>query len=224
MDEKDLGDRLNDLELRLSSSSDSSAAALDKLLRLLPLFTAAQLLFAVPALIGSLALAYFAFVQADATRKMQVGGAMPFVTYGTSNVDDQGGREISLSLANNGLGPAILGPLEIRYEGKIIDSPADLLEQCCGLKPNSGLAFMTSPASNVAVRPGESVQFFRLKRTAQSSSTWDKLNEERWKLRVRACYCSIYNDCWIIEGAQTIPTPAAQCPSTWRAFSDGASR
>src|SRR3546814_15829354 len=74
---------------------------------------------------------------------MQTGGAMPFVTFGTSNVDDEGNTDISLTLTNNGVGPAILGPIEIRYQGKPIATPVDLLESCCGATDARGLSFAT---------------------------------------------------------------------------------
>lgn len=216
--DKELQDRLNELERRMVETKGSITPAQNKIIKLLPLVTAGHLLFAVPAMIGSLALAYFAFVQADATRKMQIGSAMPFVTYGTSNVDDEGNEEISLTLANNGVGPAIMGPLEIRYRGEPMQDAAQLLERCCGMGPGSKAPFMTSPSSDVAVRPGENVKFFRLKRTAQNGEVWERLNAERWNLEVRACYCSIYKDCWTIEGAQAIPSDEARCPADWNVF------
>ena len=48
---------------------------------------------------------------------MQTGGVMPFVTFGTSNGDEEGNQDIALTLTNNRVGPAILGPIEIRYQG-----------------------------------------------------------------------------------------------------------
>ena len=78
---------------------------------------AASVVIGLPVLIASLAVAYFAFVQADATQKMQTGGVMPFVTFGTSNGDEEGNQDIALTLTNNRVGPAILGPIEIRYQG-----------------------------------------------------------------------------------------------------------
>src|SRR3546814_1399367 len=86
---------------------------------------------------------------------MQTGGAMPFVTFGTSNVDDEGNTDISLTLTNNGVGPAILGPIEIRYQGKPIATPVDLLESCCGATDARGLSFATSPSSRIAIRSEE---------------------------------------------------------------------
>jgi hypothetical protein len=150
-----------------ASIPDSDAAKLGaRLLRFLPFITIAHFLVALPTLIISLALAYFAFVQADATRKMQTGGAMPFVTFGTSNFNDKTNvQEISLSLSNNGIGPAILGPIEVRYEGRPMANAEQLLGTCCG---GGRTSFSTSPASGIALRPGESASFLRLTRSPQN--------------------------------------------------------
>ena len=201
-----------------------TAAIPTRLLRYLPFITAAHFLIGLPALIASLALAYFAFVQADATRKMQTGGVMPFVTFGTSNVDDKGAAHISLSLTNNGVGPAIMGPVEIRYEGRNIASPGELLSACCDAGDAGSVAFSTSPSTGVAVRPGEDLRFLGLPRTPANEAVWQAFNRERWKMQLRACYCSIYQDCWITEGMQAIPKPVAACPANWKVYSEDAAR
>lgn len=196
---------------------------LDRLVRYLPFITVAHLVVGMPTLIISLALAYFAFVQADATKKMQTGGAMPFVTFGTSNFDDASGApEVSLSLSNNGVGPAILGPMEVRYEGRAMANPSDLLRACCEHDAVKRVPFTSSPSTGVAIRPGEDVKFLRFTRNESNAKVWDSFNNERWKLKVRACYCSIFNDCWVIEGMQGLPKPVKQCPTNWAAYREGA--
>ena len=164
-----------------------AAAAGSRLLRYLPLITVAHFLIGLPALIASLALAYFAFVQADATQKMQTGGVMPFVTFGTSNGDEEGNQDIALTLTNNGVGPAILGPIEIRYEGKPITTPVDLLRACCTESEARALRFSTSPSTGIAVRPGETIEFVSFPRTPASEKVWQTFTKERWKLEGRAC-------------------------------------
>jgi hypothetical protein len=202
---------------------DLSAAMIgSRFLRYLPIITLAHFIIGLPALIASLALAWFAFVQADATQKMQTGGAMPFVTFGTSNADDDGKANISLSLTNDGVGPAILGPIEIRYKGKAISSPTALLSACCTNGDPTSLSFATSPSTNVAVRPGESASFLRLPRTPANEAVWQAFNRERWKMSVRACYCSIFNDCWVTEGMQGLPKPVKQCPADWSLYRENA--
>lgn len=193
-----------------------------RLLRYLPLITIAHFLIGLPALIASLALAYFAFVQADATQKMQTGGVMPFVTFGTSNGDKEGNQDIALTLTNNGVGPAILGPIEIRYEGKPMTTPIELLRTCCTGPGKPELRFSTSPSTGIAARPGETIEFVSFLRTPASEKVWQAFNKERWKLKVRACYCSIFNDCWVTEGMQGLPRPVNKCPADWSLYREDA--
>ncbi|KTE10087.1 hypothetical protein ATE71_12485 [Sphingopyxis sp. H115] len=205
-----------------STSATSPAEVGSRLLRYLPLITTLHFLIGLPALIASLALAYFAFVQADATQKMQTGGVMPFVTFGTSNGDEQGNRDIALTLTNNGVGPAILGPIEIRYEGKPITTPVDLLRTCCTENDARPLRFSTSPSTGIAVRPGETIEFVSFPYTPASDKVWQTFNRERWKLEVRACYCSIFNDCWVTKGMQGLPKAVNTCPADWTLYREDA--
>src|SRR3546814_20523038 len=107
-----------DTEPAAAPASSAAADLGSRFLRYLPLITIAHFVICLPALIASLALAWFAFVQADATQKMQTGGVMPFVTFGTSNGDEDGNQDISLSLKNNGGGPPPIGHNENHTEGK----------------------------------------------------------------------------------------------------------
>src|SRR3546814_11463485 len=91
---------------------------------------------------------------------MQTGGVMPFVTFGTSNGDEDGNQDISLSLTNNGVGPAILGPIEIRYEGKPITTPLDLLNACCTEAGARALRFSTSDRKRAAGGKSWSVRVY----------------------------------------------------------------
>ena len=200
----------------------SAAEIGSRFLRYLPFITIAHFLIGLPALIASLALAWFAFVQADATQKMQTGGVMPFVTFGTSNGDAEGNQDIALTLTNNGVGPAILGPIEIRYEGKPINTPVELLKTCCAKAGMRGVRLSTSPSTGIAVRPGETIEFMSFPRTPESEKLWQTFNKERWKLKVRSCYCSIFNDCWITEGMQGLPKPVNKCPANWSLYRENA--
>lgn len=209
-------------EPTVPAAAPQAAEIGSRFLRYLPLITVAHFLIGLPALIASLALAWFAFVQADATQKMQTGGVMPFVTFGTSNGDEEGNQDIALTLTNNGVGPAILGPIEIRYEGKPIGTPLELLRTCCTQAEPRALRFSTSPSTGIAVRPGETIEFVSFPRSPASEQVWQALNKERWKLKVRSCYCSIFNDCWITEGMQGLPKAVNKCPANWSLYREDA--
>ena len=216
-------DRIAQLEAKvaeLGARDSGLGPRLAKLLKLLPWIMASHFLIGAPALLISVGAAYFTFVQAEATRKMQQADAWPFLSYGTSNsgLSEKGERVISLNLANNGVGPALLGPIEIRYQGQPVRDPRDLLTRCCGLQPDSRLNLSTSPSSRIVARPAEEIKFMQITETPVNKALWSRFETERWKLQVRSCYCSIFDECWTIEGSQAKPKPVAQCPADWVQF------
>lgn len=186
--------------------------------RWLPFAMAGHLLVGVPALLISLVVAYGTFVQAGATQRMQEAATWPLVAYRTGNYTSDGQRLMNLSLTNNGLGPALIGPVEVSYRGRAMRSPVDLLESCCGYRKGQAMQLRTLPIVNSALRPGEEVLFMGFPDVAANVGVIDRLDATRDELRVRACYCSIFDDCWTIEGAQTRPRPVTTCPTNWTVF------
>lgn len=89
----------------MASAPDRGPAWTDRLIKYLPMLAIGHMLITVPTLVISLALAYATFVQADATRKIQISETWPYISYGTSNISDDGRDEISFNLTNNGVGP-----------------------------------------------------------------------------------------------------------------------
>src|SRR3954447_2832333 len=90
-----------------------------------------EILITLPTLVISIALAYFSFVQADASRKMQRTETWPYVSYGTDNSSPDVKDEISFSLSNDGVGPARLETMEFVYDGKPMRDPLELVASCC---------------------------------------------------------------------------------------------
>jgi hypothetical protein len=172
---------------------------------------------AVPTVALSLALAYATFVQADATRKIQRSETWPYVSYGTSNSTPDGKPEIFLNLTNNGVGPARLEAMEFLYNGKPMPNPREFLRQCCA--GDSKFAFMSAPVTGV-LRPGEKTDFIRLAKTEGNAAIWNKLDAERWKIVVRSCYCSIFDDCWVSDNRQKRPESVKACPANWTTFDE----
>lgn len=193
-------------------------AVLKRIARWLPLIMLGNVIVGVPALLISLVVAYGTYVQAGATQRMQQAAAWPFVAYGTGNYTGEGERLISLSFTNNGLGPALIGPVEVSYDGRAMRNPVELLTACCGYRPGGSIQVRTLPIVNVALRPGEEVMFFGFPDVPANAGLVDRLDAVRERIRVRACYCSIFDDCWTVDGAQAQPRPVEACPTNWTAF------
>jgi hypothetical protein len=195
-------------------------AAVRRILRWLPFAVAGHLLVGVPTLLISLVVAYGTYVQAGATQRMQQAAAWPFLAYGTSNYSAGGEHRINLTLQNNGVGPALLGPIELRYNGRVMRSSRELLAACCGYRDGGDLYLSTSPPTNVVLRPGEKVAFLQLDDVADNARLIPRLDKERWRIQMRSCYCSIFDECWTIAGPQAKPQPVDQCPTNWVTFKE----
>lgn len=190
-------------------------AAFRRIAKWLPFAMMGHFIVGVPALLISLVVAYGTFVQAGATQRMQEAAAWPFVAYRTGNYTADGQRLINLSFTNNGLGPALIGPVEVRFRGRIMRSPVDLLASCCGYKENRAMQLRTAPIVNVALRPGEEILFMSLPAVTVNADMVDLLDAVREDIQVRVCYCSIFEDCWTVEGQQAQPVPVKACPTNW---------
>ena len=195
------------------------ASLAERVLKYLPTIMISNLLVSIPTFVISLVLAYATYVQADATRKMQMSGAWPYVSYGTSDMTDEGISVISFQLGNDGVGPARLKQLEFIYNGRPMQSPRSFLQSCCGDLKESPTPFISSNFE-VVLRPGETVGFIRLAKTADNSAVWDRLKVERWKVAVRACYCSVFDDCWVMDSQKQDPEQVKACPTDWARFEE----
>ncbi|HEX5238181.1 MAG TPA: hypothetical protein VFW39_06940 [Sphingomicrobium sp.] len=178
-----------------------------------------EVLVALPTLVISIALAYFSFVQADASRKMQESGTWPFISYGTGNSSPNGKDVISFSISNDGVGPARLKEMELVYEGKPVADLRQFILACCAVAANGikDLSFATNAVDGV-LRPGEERNFISFAKTHDNAALWDRLDGERWKVVVHSCYCSIFDDCWVLDSRKEDPDQVKACPANWTKF------
>jgi hypothetical protein len=192
--------------------------AVKRLLRWMPFAMLGHLVIGAPTLIISLIVAYGTYVQAQATQRMQQAAAWPYLAYDTSNYSDDGKHRISLRLTNNGVGPALLGPIELSFGGRVVRSPDELLKACCGYRTGQSLHIATAPPSNVALRPGETITFFELRPDPVNAPLIPRMDRIRHQIRMRSCYCSIFEECWTIAGVQAKPKPVDACPADWTVY------
>jgi hypothetical protein len=182
-----------------------------------------EVLIALPTLVISVALAYFSFVQADASRKMQESGTWPYISYGTSNSSPEGKDEISFNLSNDGVGPAKLKETEFLYKGKPMRDPLDFLRACCAATARSvsrNLRFTTGDITGV-LRAGEQRRFLGFAKTDANAPLWNQLNGERWNVVIRTCYCSIFDECWVLDSRKEDADEVKACPADWTKFDTG---
>jgi hypothetical protein len=65
----------------------------------------------------------------------------------------------------------------------------------------------------MVLRAGDNTLILGMKREGQEA-LWDKLNTARFELRFRACYCSVFDECWMSDLATVSPQRVEHCAAT----------
>ena len=178
-------------------------------------------ILAVCAILISAASFYATYLQATSAEKQVKAMTYPLIQFAHGNT--QGGEEknISFSLLNAGLGPAIIKSIQFTHNGQQHDNFFQLLNQCCqpAVKayldaqktPNRDLPqFITSPVVNSIVGGQDRLTFFQFKHVADNHSLWEMINRIRFEMTFSVCYCSMLDDCFESNGPSEI-TPVKQC-------------
>lgn len=152
---------------------------------------------------------YTAYIQ-----RQQVRAAVwPILQFDSSN------DPIQFTLANKGVGPAIVKNVTVKVDEQPVTNWQSVLERLLGpgmhhyseadmsgrvLSPNESMTVLT-PQDDA----NNSISFDR------SNAFWVKLNQERFRVTVEICYSSTLGECWILRGGGSKPgttTAIRQCP------------
>jgi len=155
--------------------------------------------------------------QANRTQqRMLAASVWPYLAWDTSNYDDQAHQdEVSLEIRNVGVGPARIESLQLSYQGRPVADYRELVGACCkteveGLKHWSSRISTINP---VVIPAHDAVKFFAVIRAADNTALWDKFNRERYQVLGRACYCSVLDECWLLDSTQSVPQAVGSCPA-----------
>jgi len=154
---------------------------------------------------------YTAYMQ-----RQQVRAAVwPILEFDSSNAPD-----IHFTLANKGVGPAIIRNVIVRVDGQPVRNWKEALERILG--PGEHLGSESDMSFHVFAA-GESRTVFTPHDPEnnplnydQSNPLWVKMNKERLRVSVEICYCSTLGECWTLRGsgmAPSITTETRRCPS-----------
>jgi len=168
----------------------------------------------IATLVGLCALcvsAYTAHVQ-----RQQVRAAVwPILEFDTSNAPD-----IHFTLANKGVGPAIIRHVIVNVDGEPVRNWREALEKILG--PGEHLGSESDMRGHVFAA-GESRTVFTPRDPEnnplnydKSNPLWVKMNKERFRVTVEICYCSTLGECWTLRAGGLTPgttTETHRCPS-----------
>jgi len=167
----------------------------------------------IATLVGLCALcvsAYTAHVQ-----RQQVRAAVwPILEFDSSN------GPIQFTLANKGVGPAIIKHVSVKVDDQPVKNWAEVLEKILGpgYHPGeesdmSGRVFSAGESMNVFTPHGEANNPIPFEK---SNPLWAKLNTGRSRVTVEICYCSTLDECWTLRAGGSTPsitTETRLCPT-----------
>jgi len=167
----------------------------------------------IATLVGLCALcvsAYTAYVQ-----RQQVRAAVwPILEFDSSN------GPIQFTLANKGVGPAIIKHASVKVDDQPVKNWAEVLEKILGPGYHPG---EESDISGRVFSAGESMNVFTPHGDANNpipfdkfNPLWAKLNTGRSRVTVEICYCSTLDECWTLRAGGSTPsitTETRRCPT-----------
>jgi hypothetical protein len=168
---------------------------------------------------------YVAIEHGRTERDLVAANSWPFLRPANSN-DYGPDHDLEFGVSNGGVGPAKVKSFEVFYQGAPVTDPHDLLRRCCGLSTDPAVikrqisnAFVTSALENQVIRPGEDNIVFRLRKSTADPGLTERFNQtlrgvgRGGPLSFRACYCSVFDECWITNLMSTEVTKVKACPT-----------
>jgi len=154
---------------------------------------------------------YTAYMQ-----RQQVRAAVwPILEFDTSNAPD-----IHFTVANKGVGPAIIRHVIVKVDGQPVINWHQALEKLLG--PGEHRLSESDMNSHV-LSAGESMTILTPLDSEnnplnfdRSNPLWVKMNEARSRVAVEICYCSTLGECWTLRSSMVSASTTAEtrsCPS-----------
>jgi hypothetical protein len=163
------------------------------------------------------AVSLFVAISANRTQeRMLAASVWPSLISGTSNVSTDGSPQITLDLLNRGTGPARVRWAQVLYDGSPLRDTSELLARCC--TPHDAASgdhqIISSGIQRRVLGADEWVVLLRVPQPQPVTPLWQSLDRERHRIELRACYCSVLDDCWMLEAGNEEPEPVRACPRT----------
>jgi len=164
---------------------------------------------------------------ADANARLVSANSWPLLQRYWSDNGTDGKPATALVVSNGGVGPAKIEAFELFWKGRPMHNPYELIEACCLDAPDStssgaqrgpgGALTPAEAALNVnsiqgmILRAGTTLSAYELPRTPVTEAVATRLRATKPDLSLRACYCSVFDECWVSDLRTLQPARVARC-------------
>lgn len=138
--------------------------------------------------------------------------SLPHVELYGADMTTEGKQRVSLSIANQGIGPAEIRAVNIAIDGKPVADLKGLLQACCEARNYSSVS--SSTLLGRMVRPGQVVDYLAVENAAnpELAAQLDKARRSN-RVQTEICYCSVFQECWVNSSKDASrPRHVEECP------------
>lgn len=172
-----------------------------------------DLALALSALILSITSILIAIQNDHSMHNLVTANSWPYLEMGHGNVMDNA-PTIHFDVKNAGIGPALIEKFVVTYDGHAAANLSELLAKCCGIQnldQSRKLNFYVDKVSGRVLPARDSIAFLELTKTNENLDVWEKLNTERFKVGMSACYSSVFGEHWITTLGDAKPRSVESC-------------
>jgi hypothetical protein len=176
---------------------------------------ASMVISAVSALIATIHTGNTMSALVEQNSKLVRANSTPLLQFNHRNAKADGTPYLAFNVSNVGNGLAQVSWFEFQVDGKPV---ADLHAALLALvgDPLAGAYFLTGPVATQVLAPGSEALILGWNRPAAGQAAelaaWNALNKARFdRIKVSACFCSIFQECWESNLQGQVPRPVAAC-------------
>jgi hypothetical protein len=153
--------------------------------------------------------------QSQIMERQLAASVWPYLQYQTSNATEDGKQVISFGVENVGVGPARVHSISMRIGDKPIRNVSELWTACCAdlVTAHGDPAWRISSLHNQVLAPNRPKTFLLLTNASSNLPYWQRLNTEQSKIQIKVCYCSVLDECWLLDSSKDDRAPVAACPA-----------
>jgi hypothetical protein len=150
---------------------------------------------------------------AEANARLVQANSWPLLQRYQSDGDPHGPRVFSIVVWNNGVGPAKVESVEVSWKGHPVHNPRELEQMCCLLdRAASAPGIETNSLMGSVLRAGEVRSILSFPEDAEHEALTKGLRISLADITWKACYCSVFDECWVSDLKTMHPPAVKECP------------
>jgi hypothetical protein len=159
---------------------------------------------------------------ADANARLVSANSYPLLQQSQSSAPDlksadytlRAARVASLNVRNTGVGPAKVETLEVFWSDHPVRTAHELLRACCATSEDADLVSHvgTEDLQGSMLLAGEWRRLLVIPGDGETKALAARFQDAYPKVEMRACYCSVFDECWLSNLETLHPQSVTSCP------------